>query len=173
MFINSKLSVSQIAKRAWLFDFFLSKHAIPIDPNSPELFRVDDGGDWIQLSPFTLAYYLQFLCYHGLRQYHNRDRALRQLVDVVENPEQCGCNCIRPREYKLAGDCCLFVGELARASEMFNKCLESEMKRPVNKWVLQDILLKLFRSEESIKWKPILLFTRYFRKILNLSIWHL
>ena len=43
-------------------------------------------GVW--LSPFTYAYYLMFLCYHGLCQFDNRDRALRQLVETVNDEER-------------------------------------------------------------------------------------
>ena len=114
MFMNSKLSVSQIARRAWLFDFFLSGSAIPVTPLKLSV----QGGN---ISPFTLAYYLQFLCYHGLRRYDHRNRALCQLLEVLQNSKQCGCNCVKHNEYVIAGHCLWFVGERARAIEMFIK----------------------------------------------------
>ena len=119
MFMNSKLDISQIARRAWLFNFHLSEQALSVMP-------------WYrsrQISPFTLAYYLQFLCYHGLQQYDNRDRALRQFVEVVDNSDQCSCNCIRPAEYELVGHCLWFVGERVRAKEIIRKVNEIARQR--------------------------------------------
>ena len=81
----------------------------------------------IYISPFAVAYYLQFLCYQGLGQYRNRDFALRQLVEVVDNSEQYGDSSIRHRAYNIAGHCLWFVGEAARAVEMFRKSCELKL----------------------------------------------
>ena len=124
MFMNSKLSMSQIAKRAWLLNFYLKKGAMLAMPNA-----IDFPYEDTHFSPFTLAYYLQFLCYHGLRQYDNRDCALRQLAEVVDNPEQCVCNCEKSIEYYLAGRCFWMVGERVRAREMYKKSDEIKKNR--------------------------------------------
>ena len=60
-----------------------------------------------------------FLCYHGLGQYDNRDRALHQLIEVVNNREQCGEE--RHLPYNIAGHCLLITGERDRARDMFNR----------------------------------------------------
>ena len=124
MFVNSKLGIARIARRSWLLQFHLPESAMLVMP-----LAIQSSHREVQLSPLTLASYLQFLCYHGLRQYDNRDRALRQLVEVVDNPELSGCDCIRYLEYYLAGHCLGFVGERARAREMFIKSYMYESKR--------------------------------------------
>ena len=58
-----------------------------------------------------------FLNYCGLRQYDNRDRALRQLIDVVNNEEQRGH--FRFHSYNIVGHCLLSVGETEQARDMF------------------------------------------------------
>ena len=44
----------------------------------------------VKISPLTYAYYLMFMCYHRLGQYDDMDRALRQLVDTVNDRERRG-----------------------------------------------------------------------------------
>ena len=71
----------------------------------------------VYISPLTYAYYLMFLCYHELDQYDNRDRALRQLVDTVNDRERCGV--YRHHSYNIAGHCMLIAGYVEMAREMF------------------------------------------------------
>ena len=84
------------------------------------------------LSPFVCAYLLKFLNYTGLLQYDNRDRALCQLIDVVNNPEERGLyrhhsynidteqrGLRLHHSYNIAGHCLLSVGETEQAREMF------------------------------------------------------
>ena len=118
-FIDSGLDHSQMAKKAWLFDFCVPHHSNPIVPAAIQMELIHSPDGAINISPFTVAYYLQFLCYHGLRRYDNRDRALRQLVEVVDNSEQNGDNSIRHRAYNIAGHCLWFVGHTTRARELF------------------------------------------------------
>ena len=70
------------------------------------------------VSPFTLSYYLLFICHHELRQFDDRDRALRHLVDVANNSEQNGEN--KHHSYNMAGHCLLIAGEIGQARYMFN-----------------------------------------------------
>ena len=124
-FFNSDLESSQIEKRAWIFDIRLFKNDIPVLPAAIQMELIHANPEKsLYISPFTFAYYLQFLCYHGLRQYENRDRALRQLVEVTDNPEQYGCMCLRHHSYNIAGHCLWFVGKTACAREMFLKSCE-------------------------------------------------
>ena len=70
----------------------------------------------VNLSPFTCAYYLQFLCYHRMHQYDNRDHALQQLIELVNNKEQCG----EPyTSWIIAGHCLLLAGRTVQARHMF------------------------------------------------------
>ena len=120
IFMRSERDLFKIARRAWLFDFLVFANNMSVMPAAIQMEILFSKPDQpLSISPFTLAYYLQFLCYHGLHQNGNRDRALRQLVDVTENPEQSGCPCIRYHTYNIAGHCLWFVGETARAREMF------------------------------------------------------
>ena len=121
-YVNSELTFPQIAKRAWLFDFCVHNHFITLVPAAIQIELM--FGDPAILSPFTCAYYLQFLCYHGLRQFDNRDNSLRQLTEVPEKPEQCGSNCMRYSSFNIAGHCLLVAGDKVRAREMFLKSCE-------------------------------------------------
>ena len=62
------------------------------------------------------------LNYCGLRQYDNRDRALRQLIDVVNNPEQRGM--FTWKSYNIVGHCLLSVGGPEQARKMFMRSYE-------------------------------------------------
>ena len=73
----------------------------------------------VDISPFTYAYYLMFLCYHGLGQYDNRDRALCQLVDIANDKERRGV--LRYHSYNIAGHCLLMAGYPGMARDMFIK----------------------------------------------------
>ena len=81
------------------------------------------------VSPFVFAFYLQFLCYHGLRQYENRDRALRQLMETLDSRDHSGCDCIRFVGFDIAGHCLAFLGRNVLASEMFKKSAELKRNR--------------------------------------------
>ena len=71
----------------------------------------------VEVSPFTYAYYLMSLCYHGLGQYDNKDRALRQLVDTANDRERCGV--LGYPSYNIAGHCLLMAGHVEMARDMF------------------------------------------------------
>ena len=81
----------------------------------------------VHISPLTFAYYLMFLCYHELRQYRDRDRALRLLLDVVNNPEQSG---ILHHSFNISGHCLLLAGHRNRAREMFIRSFKSTQSGP-------------------------------------------
>ena len=73
LFLNSDLESSKIEKRAWIFDVALCKDDIHVMPAAIQMELIHYRPDInLNISPFTLAYYLQFLCYHGLQQYDNR-----------------------------------------------------------------------------------------------------
>ena len=121
-YVDSNLNFPQIARGAWLFDFCVNKHCITLVPAAIQIELM--YGDPVPLSPFICAYYLQFLCYHGLRQFDSRDNALRHLTEVLEKPEQCGSTCMRYSSFNIAGHCLLLAGDKVRAREMFLKSCE-------------------------------------------------
>ena len=108
------------AKEAWLIDIYISKNEYSLVPRAIQIeldYCDPTVGVWI--SPFTYAYYLMFMCYHGLGQQGNRDHALRQLVDTVNDGKRCSV--LRHHSYNIAGHCMLMVGNVATARELFFK----------------------------------------------------
>ena len=117
-YCTRNLNIIRKAKEAWLKDMRFTPAEYPFLPSAiqvelcycPEKFGV-------LISPFTYAYYLMFLCYHGLGQCDNRDRALRQLVDTVNDDER---RCVvRFHSYNIAGHCMLMAGYVEMARELF------------------------------------------------------
>ena len=130
-FLNSSCTTIQRAREAWLTDIVIDKCMSDILPLAIQIelyFCRADGLNFLYdkliVSPFVCAYYLKFLCYHELGQYDNRDRELRQLIDVVYK-EQCGER--RDFSYNIAGHCLLVAGETDRARAMFNSSLMFRM----------------------------------------------
>ena len=118
LFSSNDTRIMERARRAWMFDLRIMPSHMDMVPAAIQVELIHcDKTQGVLLSPFVCAYYLMFLNYCGLRQYDNRDRALRQLIDVVNNPEQCGL--FRYHSYNIAGHCLLSVGETELAQEMF------------------------------------------------------
>ena len=110
--------VTARARRAWMFNLNIQPYHMDMVPTAIQIELIHcDKNKGVTLSPFVCAYYLLFLNYCGLCQYDNRDRALRQLSNVIINREQWGlylnhtCN--------IAGHCLLSVGETEQARDMF------------------------------------------------------
>ena len=108
------------AKEAWLFDMHITHSEYSFMPRAIQI-ALDhcDPCLGVKISPFTYAYYVLFLCYHRLGQYESRDRALRQLVDTVNDRERCGLR--RHHSYNIAGHCVLMAGYVDMARDMFLK----------------------------------------------------
>ena len=106
------------AKEAWLFDIHITHHEYSFMPRAIQI-ELDncDPDHGVFISPFTYAHYLMFLCYHGLCQYDNRDRALRQLVDTVKDNERRSI--LVHQSYNIAGHCMLMAGYVERARVLF------------------------------------------------------
>ena len=118
------------AKETWLFDIHISlrEHSF-MPPGIQTELDYCDQEDGIWISPFTYAYYLMFLCYHELGQYENRNHALQQLVDTVDDREKC---CIaRHFSYNIAGHCMLMAGYVDMARTMFLKSAEFTRISPI------------------------------------------
>ena len=102
------------AKQAWLFDLHINYSEYLFVPRAIQI-ELDhcDPKIGVFISPFTYAYYLMFLCYHGLGQYDNRKSALCKLLETITD-DRCGIFIYL--SYNIAGHCLLMVGyvDLAR-----------------------------------------------------------
>ena len=128
-FLHSDSNAIERARETWLCDLTVWKaqtKAMPLAIQI-ELYFYDPTFPLL-LSPFTCMYYLMFQCYHELHQYDNRDRALRQLVDVVNNDEKYWK--FRYHSYNIAGHCLLVAGEIDQARDMFLLSYEFLLQRP-------------------------------------------
>ena len=122
MTLDSKLSTTKIARKAWLYDLRFSENEnngcnigiLPLAIQIEIRFAYDSKK---YVSPFVFAYYLMFLCYDVLQQYDDRQRTLKQLLDAVKHPQQ------RARRshfsFNIAGHCLIRAGEYMRAMDMF------------------------------------------------------
>ena len=106
------------AKEAWLLDMHISHREYSFVPRAIqiELEHCDPKGG-VHISPFTYAYYLMFLCYHGLGQYDNRNRVLPQLVDTVDDEERRSV--FIEQSCNITGHCFLLAGNMEMARHMF------------------------------------------------------
>ena len=117
MFLNSDDTVIQRARTAWMFDFYVTKNMTDVVPLAIQIEIYFRGDYAVQLSPFTCAYYLQFLCYHRTQQYDNRDRALQQLIEVAYNRKQRGMK--QPyTSLSIAAHCLLLAGRRVQARDL-------------------------------------------------------
>ena len=131
VYLQSDADVVERLTTSWLIDLYFFKEMF-YNINLPSAVRVElsfsDELMGVRVSPFVFAYYLMFLCHHELHQYDDRDRALRLLVDTVNNPEQCGG---RPyHAFNIAGHCLLLAGRTDRAREMFILSYQHTQTRP-------------------------------------------
>ena len=117
VFESSDLTVIQRAKKAWMFRVSFIKDAsysLPLAIKIQLYFKCSG----IDFSPFTCLYYLQFLCYHDLNQYENRDRALEQIVDLVKRIAERYRH-VSYSDLNIAGHCLLLAGKKREARDMF------------------------------------------------------
>ena len=115
---NSPVHVTERARQAWLFDLRIIQSDMDMVPVAIQIELTHcDKELGVFLSPFVCAYYLMFLNYHALRQYENRDRALQQLIETVNNTEQCGD--FGYHSFNIAGHCLLSIGLHEQARDMF------------------------------------------------------
>ena len=121
------------AKEAWLVDMHIYQNEYSFVPRAIQIeldYCYPVTGVFI--SPFTYAYSLMFLCYHGLGQYDNRNRTLRQLVDIANDRERCGV--VRHHSYNITGHCMLMAGYGEMAREIFLRSAQftHRMQLPVH-----------------------------------------
>ena len=71
MFLDSGVPMFQRARKAWMFDLFIAhnmSNMVPLAIQIELFFSTYPEAPIVLLSPFTCAYYLQFLCYHNMHQ---------------------------------------------------------------------------------------------------------
>ena len=133
VYLQSDADVVERLRTSWLQDLWFYKHMLH-NINLPPAVRVElsfcDEFVGVHVSPFVFAYYLMFLCHHELHQYDDRDRALRLLLDTVNNPEQRGCRCQYHHPLNIAGHCLLLAGRKDRAREIFILSFQTTQARP-------------------------------------------
>ena len=122
------------AKEAWLFDMRITHSEYSFVPRAIQI-ALDycDPFLGVRISPFIYTYYLMFLCYHGLGQYDNRDRALRQLVDTANDYDRNGVSI--HHSYNIAGHCMLIAGDVdmgARHVSTVSMVHTAESSLPIN-----------------------------------------
>ena len=128
MFLNSDVTMIQRARKAWMFDLIVTKNMTEVVPLAIQIELYFKKGDLpIYLSPFICAYYLQFLCYHEMHQYDNRQRALEQLIEVVNNRKQHG---VTHFSLNIVGHCLLLAGKTFKARDVFNMSYLITKERP-------------------------------------------
>ena len=123
---DSDTSVTERAKKAWLFPLFFSKNmsdSLPLGMKI-ELYFCDGH---IILSPFTCAYYLQFLCYHEMCQYVNRDCALQQLIEEYQDTQTIR---LSQFDHNITGHCLLLAGKRAQAQKVFYSSYTWSQRHP-------------------------------------------
>ena len=118
-FLNSNFDQIQRAGKAWLFDFLFDRKEISPLAIQIEMYFCRDFYRYIFVPPFICLYYLMFQCYHELRQYDNRDRALSKLEDSANNVLQG--NSFRYHSFNITGHCMVIAGQRNRARRMFLK----------------------------------------------------
>ena len=118
--LTREINPIERAKQAWLFDIYIDRRhynfmpsAIKIEIFYLRIFRS------FTISPYTYAYYLMFLCYHGLGQYDSRDYALGQMADTVLEPGLKRCSDEIHHTYNIIGHCFLVAGQADMARECF------------------------------------------------------
>ena len=108
------------AREAWVLDIYIEYWEHPFMPRAIQIeLEHQDRKVPVMISSYTYAYYLMFVCYHGLGQYDNRDRALRQLVDTVHDEERSSG--VKYFSYNITGNCLLMAGKLEMARDLFLK----------------------------------------------------
>ena len=129
VFSGNDICVTERARKGWMLDLDIIPSQMDMVPFAikNELKHCDEEYG-MYLSPFVCAYYLMFLNNCGLRQYDNMNRALRQLIDVVNNPQQRGY--FLHNAYNIAGHCLLSVGEPEQARDMFIRSYEFTLPYP-------------------------------------------
>ena len=135
IFLDSGTTLIQRIRKAWMFDLLFKKDmidSVPLPMGIQIELYFSDSSMYVYLSPFTCAYYLQFLCYHKMCQYDRRDRALLHLIEVTDNPEQRG---MPFTSFNIAGHCLLLAGKRDQARDMFyHSYIMSLMFPPFDKY---------------------------------------
>ena len=130
-FLDSDITTIHRARKAWMFDLTFAQAMTNVVPLAIQIELYFRGTQIVWLSPFTCAYYLQFLCYHEMHQYDNRDHALQQLIEVGKNPKQHGYPLT---SFNIIGHCLLLAGRTVQARTILYWSYMLSHKTPREKW---------------------------------------
>ena len=152
-FLESGITMTQRAKKAWLFDLDFTKDMTDVVPLAIQIELYFGDPDGIRLSPLTYAYYLQFLCYHRIGQYRRSKTVLQKFIDLMANNQQYAS---KPHYHlNIAGHCHLLAGERAQAWQMFSTSYHLTQRHPPYdkynsaQWYLQNCFSSPFSSNQS------------------------
>ena len=121
------------ANKSWLADMHITHREYSFMPHAIKIeLEHCDPAISVRISPFTYAYYLMFLCYHGLGQYDNRDRALHQLAETVQGEERCSL--YKFYSLNIAGHCMLMAGYVEMGRYMFLRSARLTHKQKCKAW---------------------------------------
>ena len=122
MFLDSDISIPEKARMAWMFEIVFKSNMSEKLPLAfqIELYFSKTAHNCICVSPHMCLYYIMFLCYHELRQYDQRDRALRQLTEHMTGHSLSSVSLFCHHSFNIAGHCLLIAGDIARARDMFS-----------------------------------------------------
>ena len=134
MYLDSDTSIIERARKAWTCMLEFSNDMTDLVPLAIQI-ELYFKKDYLWVSQFTIAYYLQFLCYHGMGQFLNRDRALQQLADTLVY-NRVRCHCIYD-SLNIVGYCLLLTGRKYQAREAFLKSYSGSQKHNSAQWYLQ------------------------------------
>ena len=142
-FMDSGVPLTQRARTAWLFHLKIAHDvahmvslAIQIELFFQKYFVL------VSLSPFTCAHYLKFLCYQDMHQYNNRDRALQELIDIVNDVDKKRHGLLHT-SLNITGHCLLLSGRGDQAHHMFLRSYQITLPSPLHAynsaiWYLQN-----------------------------------
>ena len=126
MFLNSNTTIIQRARQAWMLNLRFTRDMSESVPFGIQIELYFTGDIMARFSPLTCAYYLQFLCYHKMRQYGRRNRALQQLTEPFYNPSSyCMIH-----DINIAGHCLLLAGKRDHARKMFYSSYTASQRHP-------------------------------------------
>ena len=122
MFLGSDISILEKARMAWMFEIVFKSDMSEKLPLAfqIELYFSKTAHTYICVSAHMCLYYIMFLCYHELRQYDHRDRALRQLTEHTMGHSLSSVSIFCHHSFNIAGHCLLIAGDINRARYMFS-----------------------------------------------------
>ena len=135
MYLDSDTSIIQRVRKSWTCQLHITEDMADLVPLAIRI-ELYCKKKCFWLSQFTIAYYLQFLCYYGMGQYLSRDRALQQLADTLVY-NSVSCSCIK-HSLNIIGHCLLLTGREYQARDIFLQSFFTNNHNYSALWYLQN-----------------------------------